>query len=112
VIGVSLAFVVAAAAGALARAAIGHRLNGRVPWGTMSVNVSGSFVLGLLAHASSFFATVVGTGLLGAYTTFSSFARDIVGLWERDARVAAAIYAVASLTIGVAAAWLALSIVA
>ena len=110
-IGVALAFVVAAAAGALARAVVGHRLNGRFPWGTMSVNVSGSFVLGLLAHASSFAATVFGTGLLGAYTTFSSFARDLVALWERGARVAAATYAVASLTAGVAAAWLALTIV-
>ncbi len=111
-IGVALAFVVAAAAGALARAAVGHRLNSRFPWGTMSVNVSGSFALGLLAHASSFAATVVGTGLLGAYTTFSSFARDIVSLWERDARVGAITYAVATLIVGVAAAWLALTIVA
>ena len=110
--GVALAFVVAAAAGALARAVVGRRLNGRFPWGTISVNVSGSFVLGLLAHASSFAATVLGTGLLGAYTTFSSFARDIVGLWESDARVAAATYAVATLIVGVAAAWIALSIVA
>ena len=78
----------------------------------MSINVTGSFALGLLAHASSFFATVVGTGLLGAYTTFSSFARDIVGLWERDARAAAAVYAVATLIVGVAAAWIALTIVA
>jgi CrcB protein len=112
VIGIALAFVVAAAAGALARAAIGHLLNRRFPWGTLSINVSGSFMLGLLAHASSFLATVVGTGLLGAYTTFSSFARDIGGLWERDARTAAAVYAVATLIVGVAAAWVALAIVA
>lgn len=110
--GVVLAFVVAAAAGALARAAIGRRLNGTFPWGTFTVNVTGSFALGMVAHASTFVATVFGTGLLGAYTTYSSFARDIAGLWEREARVAAAAYAVATLVVSVGAAWLALSLVA
>ena len=94
---VALAFVVAAAAGALARALVGRRLNGPFPWGTLTVNISGSFVLGLLAHASSFAATVFGTGLLGAYTTYSSFARDIAALWERRARTAALAYGLATL---------------
>jgi CrcB protein len=111
-IGVALAFVVAAAAGALARAAVGKRLNRTFPWGTLTVNVSGSFALGLLAHASTFAATAFGTGLLGAYTTMSSFARDTVGLWEQNHRAPAALYVTASVVACVAGAWAGLAIVA
>jgi len=110
-IGVAVAFVVAAGAGALARAAIGRAVNGRFPWGTFAVNLTGSFALGLLVHASTFVATVVGTGALGAYTTYSSFARDVVDLWERQRRGPAAVYVVATLTGCVAAAWVAIEIV-
>ena len=110
--GTALAFAVAAAAGALARAGLCRRLNGRFPWGTFTVNITGSFALGLLAHVSAFAATVFGTGLLGAYTTYSSFARDIVGLWEREERVSAVAYVATTLAACVAAAGLALEIVA
>ena len=71
-----------AAAGALARALAGRRLNRALPVGTVLVNVSGSFALGLLAGAAPPVVTAVGTGGLGAYTTFSSFARDAVALAE------------------------------
>jgi CrcB protein len=111
VIGTALAFTVAAAIGTLARAVLGRRLNGVFPWGTLTVNISGSFALGLLAHVSAFAATVFGTGLLGAYTTYSSFARDIVGLWERNERVSAVVYVAATLATCVTAAWVALEIV-
>lgn len=110
--GVVTAFVLAAAAGALARAVVGHRLDGPFPWGTFTVNLTGSFALGLVAHASTFAATVLGTGLLGAYTTYSSFARDIAGLWERRARGSAALYAIMTLGASIFAAWLALTIAA
>jgi CrcB protein len=108
---VAIAFVVAAGAGALARAFAGRRLNRSLPWGTWTVNVSGSFALGLLAHASAFAATVVGTGLLGAYTTFSSFARDATALWEQRRRWLAIAYVAGSVVACVAAAWLGLTIV-
>ncbi len=111
-IGVAIAFVAAAAAGSLARAALGQGLNRSFPWGTLTVNVSGSFALGLLAHASTFAATVFGTGLLGAYTTFSSFARDTVGLWEQRKRIPAALYVVATMAYCIAGAWAGLALVA
>lgn len=110
--GAAVAFVLAAAVGALTRALIGRRLNGPFPWGTFTVNVTGSFALGLVAHASTFAATVLGTGLLGAYTTYSSFARDIAALWERRAPGAAVIYTVATLTASICAAWIALALMA
>jgi len=107
-IGIAVAFVAAAGVGGLARAGIGHRLNGRFPWGTIVVNVSGSFALGLIARWSGFAATVLGTGLLGAYTTYSSFARDTVALWEQHHRVFTASYVVSTVVLCVLAAWLGL----
>jgi CrcB protein len=51
-------------------------LGARFPWGTLVINVTGSFALGLLAAATSDVAlvAVLGVGLLGGYTTFSSVA--------------------------------------
>lgn len=48
--------------------------------GTMSVNVLGSFALGLLASTGGTAMTIVGTGGLGALTTFSTFAAEAVGM--------------------------------
>jgi fluoride exporter len=65
-----------AALGAPVRYLAGRLLDGRLPWGTITVNVVGSFGLGLCSglgmtgHALAF----LGTGLLGALTTFSAFA--------------------------------------
>jgi CrcB protein len=105
---VAAVFALAAGSGALARAWAGRRLNRSLPWGTWIVNVSGSFALGLLAHASVFATTVLGTGLLGAYTTFSSFARDATALWEERRWGPAAAYVAGSVVACVAAAWLGL----
>ena len=66
-----------------------RRLGPAFPYGTLVINVTGSFVLGLLAGLAEHHGvrpgvvTVVGTGLLGAYTTYSTFTFDTVGLAER-----------------------------
>ena len=66
----------------------------RFPYGTVVVNVSGSFALGLLVGLVTYqgldadVRTVVGTGFIGAYTTFSSFSYDTFGLFEAGAHVA------------------------
>ena len=79
------------------------------PWGTLTVNVVGSFVMGvfiavLAAHATSqalrAFLTV---GLLGAFTTFSTFSLDIVFLAERKEFGAALTYGAASVTLSIGA---------
>lgn len=77
-------FVLAAAAGALARAEAGRRWNrhGGLAVGTLVVNVTGSFLLGLLWNVAPPALTIGGVGGLGAFTTFSSFARDVVALAE------------------------------
>lgn len=100
------AFVLAAAAGALARAGAGSRWNrhGGFPLGTLVVNVTGSFLLGLLSEVTPPTFTVVGVAGLGAYTTFSSFARDAVALAETGELTMAVVYVGASCLLGVGAA--------
>ena len=101
------AFVALAAAGALLRALAGRRFNRRLPVGTLLVNVSGSFALGLLAGSGAAppVVTALGTGGLGAYTTFSSFARDAVALVEERRIGWAASYVVGTAAGTTAAAW-------
>lgn len=103
---VAAAFLVAASAGAVARALVGRALNreGQVAWGTLLVNVTGSFVLGLLVGVDAPAFTVLGTGLAGALTTFSSFGRDAVALAEERRWAAAAGYVLATCLMTVAAA--------
>jgi fluoride exporter len=102
----ALAFIAAAAAGTLARAEVARRANAPdgFPWGTLGVNVAGSFLLGLLADVAPPTATVLGVGALGALTTFSAFARELVTAVERRRRVLAASYLVTALVAGVLAA--------
>ncbi len=78
------------------------------PFGTLAVNLSGAFVLGVLVGAalggSSY--RLLGVGLLGAYTTFSTWALESHRLGQDgETRLGAANFAV-SLVLGVAAAWL------
>ncbi len=99
----ALAFVLAAAAGALARAEAGRRWNQHdgLALGTLIVNVTGSFLLGLASGLTPPALTVIGVGGLGAYTTFSSFARDAVALADRRRVALAALYVAASCLLGV-----------
>lgn len=82
------------------------------PWGTLTVNVVGSLVMGLLAgyfafrdginwtqHARLFLTT----GVLGGFTTFSTFSLDVALLLERGDTGSATIYALASLIVSVLA---------
>ncbi|MEM9714244.1 MAG: CrcB family protein, partial [Actinomycetota bacterium] len=65
---------VVAAVGAVVRAVVGGRYDGSLPLGTLAVNVAGSFVLARLVATGSDLLTVVGTGGLGALTTWSAVA--------------------------------------
>ena len=102
----AVAFIVAAASGALARAEIGRRWNVHdgMPLGTLIVNVTGSFLLGLLADLTPPAFTVAGVAALGAYTTFSSFARDAVALVELRKATLAAVYVMTTCVLGIGAA--------
>ncbi len=79
------------------------------PYGTLFVNVFGSFIMGtlvgLFAHTTTpsqemrAFLTV---GLLGGFTTFSSFSLDVVTLYDRGEMLSAALYVFLSLTLSLA----------
>ena len=78
------------------------------PWGTWVVNVAGSLVLGIVAGlvtagGAPWLGTLVGTGVCGALTTFSSFGYEAVRLAEDGAVGAAALNVVSSLAAGLLA---------
>jgi CrcB protein len=117
-----VAFLVAAGVGAPARYLVDgwvqDRTGGVFPWGTFAVNVSGCLALGLLTglglhHGLDVTAqTVVGTGGLGAYTTFSTFTFETVRLAEEGAVDLAFRNAAAGLLVGLAAASVGLALTA
>ncbi len=108
------AFLLAAGIGAPARYLLDgwvqDRTGGAFPWGTFTVNVSGCLLLGLLTGLGLYHGldatarTVVGTGALGAYTTFSTFTFETVRLAEEGALDLALRNVAASLVAGLAAA--------
>ena len=77
-----------------------------LPWGTLTVNVAGSLVLGAVAGAVAhaglpgWVLTLVGTGLCGALTTFSTFGFETVRLAEDGSWAEALINVTVSLTAG------------
>jgi len=82
------------------------------PWGTLTVNVVGSFIMGALAGWLAFKAgegwsqplrLFLTTGILGGFTTFSAFSLDAVMIWERGQVGLAATYVAASVLLSVAA---------
>lgn len=97
---------VAGAAGAVARFVVDGivltRTGGRLPWGTALINLSGAFVLGLIAGAAPAhaIALIAGTGFLGAYTTFSTWMLESLLLAESGRARAAAINLAGQLVAG------------
>jgi fluoride exporter len=92
-VGVGIAFLIAAAVGACARYLFDSLMP--FPWGTAVVNISGSFVLGVITGLALYHGLgvdsklVFGTGFCGAYTTFSTFSYETVRLAEGGATRAA-----------------------
>ena len=104
------------ALGALARYSV--ELAGNVgpsgfPWPTLSVNASGAFALGLAvallgerARPAPYLRTFVTIGLLGGYTTFSTWTVETVVLVRHHAVWTAVIYALLTVVVGIAAVYL------
>jgi CrcB protein len=97
-------------AGAIARfaldGAVSQRAGGRFPLGTLAVNLSGAVLLGLLTGLAlrGDGLLLVGTGLLGSYTTFSTWLFETHRLAEDGQGALVAVNVVLSLLLGVAAA--------
>ncbi|MFS8199890.1 fluoride efflux transporter CrcB [Streptomyces sp. CWNU-52B] len=91
--------------------AVQSRHDSAFPWGTFTVNVVGCLVLGTLTGAavagaaSSHLQLLLGTGLCGALTTYSTFSYETLRLAEGGARLQAALNATASVLAGLGAAF-------
>jgi CrcB protein len=104
----------AAALGAVARylvdQAVANKWEPAFPWGTWVINVTGSFILGLLTglalhHGLSVHVvSVLGTGICGGYTTFSTFNFETIRLAEGGSLVGAVGNITASIAAGLLAA--------
>lgn len=102
------------AAGALARYGIAHAIptaRAAFPWATFAVNVTGSFALGALLTLlverlprGRAARPLLGTGVIGAYTTFSTFTVEAVLLARNGHAATAALYVVTSVVAGLLAA--------
>jgi CrcB protein len=114
-----IGLVVAGAIGAPCRYLLDSAVARKVfPWGTFVINVSGSFLLGIINGAALYHAfgntpkTILGTGFCGAFTTFSTWTFESVRLLEDGEVAAAVLNAVGSLVVCGAAAGLGLAIAA
>ena len=88
------------------------------PWGTLSVNVLGSFFMGAVVtymalawNPSAEVRAFLTVGLLGGFTTFSLFSLDVINLWERGASMAAMSYVLISIIVSLFAIILGIMIV-
>jgi len=112
--GVGAGLVAAGAAGAVARylvtRAVQLRTRSDIPWGTVVVNVTGAFLLGLVTGAGIYHGLtetpriVLGVGFCGAYTTFSTLAVETVRLVEAGKVADAARNLAGSVAVGLVAA--------
>jgi fluoride exporter len=110
----AVAIAVAGALGALARYGLDGLISRRAPtsfpWGTFVINVSGSFLLGIVFVAMTerfrpdpWLRSALTIGFLGAYTTFSTFSLETYRLAEDGAYGLALANALGSLAAGLAA---------
>lgn len=97
---------------------IGRLLGNGFPFATFFINVSGSFLMGLIAawfafkgDASQHWRLFLTTGILGGYTTFSTFSLDAAFLYERDQFVSMAVYVIGSVVLGLIGLFAGLAIV-
>jgi fluoride exporter len=90
--------------------AISGRIESDLPWGTFVINISGSFLLGfftgltLAGHLPALGKALLGTGFCGAYTTFSTFTFETMGLVSDGRLLEALANVTTSIVLGLAAA--------
>lgn len=111
---VILAIALGGAVGAVARYGVDRAIERRsfavFPWSTFTINVTGCFVVGLAIAAlvdrhtaPPWMRAALVIGLLGSYTTFSTFSQETLDLVEGSEALVGVVYALASVAAGVAA---------
>lgn len=109
-----LAIALGGALGSMARYAtgvyVGRWLGSSFPWGTLLINIVGSFLIGAFAEsfalrwsAAPVTRVFLVVGICGGYTTFSTFSLDVVTLLNRGEALIAGAYMTASIALGIAA---------
>ena len=97
------------AAGSVMRYLVSRWLVAPFPWGTFTVNIVGSLLIGLLVGLASKEALsaemrlLLVTGFCGGFTTFSTFANESYGMLESGHVLTAALYVSASIFVGILA---------
>ena len=94
----------------LVSAGMGRLFGTGLPWGTLTVNIIGSLLMGVIIEAfalrfqgSMEARTFLTTGLLGGFTTFSAFSLDFAILIERKQQLAAGLYLAGSVGLSIMA---------
>ena len=89
---------------------VSQTLGGGFPFGTIIVNILGSFLLGALIEGASYWGNLSNelrlflmVGVLGSFTTFSTFSLDVVLLINRNEMLAAGLYILSSIVLSVGA---------
>jgi fluoride exporter len=111
-----LAIAVGGAAGSLARYGVGRAIGfrgGSFPWATFTVNVTGCFLIGVATatlverhHLPPWARVGLVVGVLGGYTTFSTFGQEGYSLFDSGDVAVALAYAAASVVVGILAVYL------
>ncbi|CAH0541997.1 fluoride efflux transporter CrcB [Vibrio marisflavi] len=88
------------------------------PYGTLTVNIAGSFIMGLLAAAlqndlisNDPWRQIIGLGFLGALTTFSTFSMDNVTLMQQGAMFKMGLNVILNVLFSISAAWVGFQII-
>jgi CrcB protein len=111
---VSLAVALGGAIGSVARYGLDRLIERRsfslFPWSTFTINATGCLLIGVVIaalvdrhHLPAWLRLGVAVGILGGYTTFSTFAQETLDLIEEGRIALASLYAVGSVSLGVVA---------
>ena len=95
--------------------AVSHLFGAGYPYGTIMVNLIGSFVLGGLVESLKYFPAISNemhvfliVGVWGSFTTFSTFSMDVVVLMQRNEMFAAGLYILGSIVVSIGGLFLAM----
>ncbi|MGB3280877.1 MAG: fluoride efflux transporter CrcB [Pseudorhodobacter sp.] len=105
---VALGGAIGASARYLTNTAVMRWVGPGFPYGTIMVNILGSFLMGVLIvvlaqKGGTRYAPLLMTGILGGFTTFSAFSLDAFTLWERGQVALAGAYVAGSVVLSIAA---------